>query len=134
MSAISKSAGPVKIMFNKILLLTSSVQLSVAHTFSACPADMPGGGSTGLVPFTAITLTPDPPAAGSDLVVDFTTDPLKISLTGGHGLFHVKLHGIPIAEETFDMCSQLGITCPLSAGVGATGSIKYLLPSQKIPS
>ena len=81
-----------------------------------------------------MTLVPDPPAAGTDLKVDFTTDPLLTEITGGYGLLSIKLHGIPIAKEKFDTCSELGLKCPIATGSSLHGTITYLLPPTKIPS
>lgn len=105
-----------------------------SHKFSNCPNDMPGGGTTGTVPFTSIILSPDPPEAGARLKVAFTTDPVKQTITGGHGLFTVKLHGIQLVQEKIDICSEMGLSCPISSGKPAIGNIEYMLPSTKFPS
>ena len=81
--------------------------------------------------FTSITLTPDPPEADNLLKVEFTTDPVKTAITGGHGLFTVKFHGIQILQKSIDICGEMGLHCPIPSGSAAKGAIEYQLPAAK---
>ena len=71
---------------------------------------------------------------GADLKIEFTTDPVKVAITGGHGDFKVKLHGIQLLSETIDTCTKMGLACPIAAGSSLQGMIEYTLPSEKLPS
>lgn len=118
-------------MMLRLTVVALASAKALGHAFKDCPADFPHGGSTGNVPFTSITLTPDPPEADQLLKVEFTTDPVKTAITGGHGLFTVKFHGIQILQKSIDICGEMGLNCPIPSGSAAKGSIEYQLPPAK---
>jgi hypothetical protein len=113
----------------KVALLLAAATPAASHDFKSCP------GAKGTFAVTKIDLSPDPPIHGQDLTVTFSgtnqqdiaaADKAKVELS-------VKVFGTKIASIGFDVCSQLGVTCPLKKGEPFVGKITYGVPAAAPP-
>ena len=93
---------------------------AAAHDFSTCATDK--------LSLATIDLTPDPPVKGQDLKVTMTGKP-TVAVSGGTAHLTVKAFGITIATKDFDLCKDMGVTCPQPAGSAFSGSLTYTIPS-----
>jgi len=98
------------------------VAAAAAHSFTHCDSSVDHLG------LSALTLSPDPPAAGKVLTVNLAghTDE---AVTGGTAALKVSVYGITIATISFDVCKDMGIACPLAANSAFNGKITYTIPS-----
>lgn len=108
--------------FVAVVFLFALVATVSAHDFSEC------AGSPAQFGITGITLNPDSPVPGKDLTVSIAASP-KATITGGTASLKVTVLGITIATKNFDVCKDLGVTCPLAAGKAVTGTVTYNIPS-----
>merc|ERR1719267_540910 len=106
----------------KLALALSAV--ASAHDFSVCQ------GATDHLGVDSVSLTPDPPVAGGNLAATFAgkTDS-STSFSAGTATLKVSAFGIVIATVQFDMCKDMGVTCPIKASDVWTGSLTYAIPS-----
>ena len=117
---LTKPSSTTLLLF---LGLTALVATADGHSFSQCSSS-----SADALGITSVTLTPDPPVAGGSLQVQFTGTPTA-QVDSGTASLKVKVLGITITTLTFDVCSDLGVSCPLPAGTPFTGSLSYTIPS-----
>ena len=99
---------------------------ATAHDFKSCP------GAAGDLAVTSIELNPDPPSTGKNLDVSFTGTP-SLGVTAATLTIDIKLHGVAVTSIDFDVCKDLGLTCPLASGVGFTAKASYSLPDVPLP-
>jgi hypothetical protein len=104
------------VLFALVALFSRSV---TGHAFKQC-------GSADHLHISTLTLTPDKPIPGQNLEVEFsgTTDE---SVAAGSVALKVSVLGITIATISFDICKDLGITCPVNGAF--TAKINYEIPS-----
>merc|ERR1719502_1143234 len=102
--------------------------------FSAAPAhDFKLCSSTDHAKFTSVTLAPDPPVHGQDLVVTLNGTP-DIDVSAGKVIVGVTVYGIPVpGTPTYDICKDVGLTCPIKAGTAITPKVSYGINS-KVPA
>jgi cathepsin L len=94
--------------------------LANAHDFAEC-------GKTQSLGLNSITLNPDPVVTGSNLDVILSGTP-SVGINGGTATLKVKYMGVTLLTEDFDLCSDLGVSCPLNAGETLTAKISYPIP------
>jgi len=106
------------------LLLSAAFYLGAvsAHDFSIC------SGVSDKIGVTGVSLSPDPPVGGQDLKITISGTP-TVDVTGGTLSATIKVLGIQIASVDFDVCKDLGITCPAAKGKALSGSFTYTIPS-----
>ena len=107
-------------MNSKLSLLLVALAGVSAHDFKTCATDHLG--------LTSITLNPDPPVAGGVLSAAFAGVPDQ-TLTGGTATLKVSAFGITIATINFDLCKDMGATCPNPKGQAFKAALKYQIPS-----
>jgi C1A family cysteine protease len=93
-----------------------------AHDFTKC------SGVTDKLGITAVDLTPDPPVPGQDLKVQITATPTE-AITAGTTSLDIKAFGVKIASLNFDLCKDMGLSCPIAAGKQIVGAVSYTIPS-----
>jgi hypothetical protein len=71
-----------------------------------------------------------PVKAGGKLSLQLSFTPDR-DITGGKVKVDAKLEllDLSVGSVSFDVCTQLGVSCPLKAGVPAVGTISYDVPS-----
>lgn len=107
----------------KVVGVLALAAVASAHDFTVCK------GTTDTMAVSGFTLSPDPAEKGRDLTVSFTATP-KEEFTSGKVAFNAKVFGVELPEMDFDVCKDLGIQCPMKAGVPVTGKITYKIPEE----
>jgi hypothetical protein len=67
---------------------------------------------------------PDPAVSGQSVEVSMTGTP-DIDISGGTATLKVKYLGLTVLNEDFDICSDLGASCPLKAGQAISSTINH---------
>ena len=111
----------------KSVLTILALTQAVAHDFKSCP------GAKGDLHVTAVTLTPDPPKLGANLQLNFNGGPVTTDITSGKAHLAIKLHSVELASIDFDICTQLGITCPIKSGSNIAAKATYKIPDVPLP-
>lgn len=105
----------------KRVLLSLFAAYASAHDFTTCIDDDKMG-------VQEIDVTPDPVIVGGELSVAIKGNS-KIELNGGTAHLHVKALGVQVASIDFDVCKDLGVTCPIAPGPWE-GKITYKVPGE----
>jgi len=118
-------------MFSKLTVFAVAVACAIvsagAHDYSEC------SGSPKKLGIDSVTLNPDPPQAGKDLAVVLTgKNDVGVS-DGAKAVLSIKMFGVVLAKIPFNVCTQMGITCPVPPGTEWTGKISYPIPSAAPP-
>jgi C1A family cysteine protease len=77
---------------------------------------------------SSVSLSSDSPAPGKPLTVNFDGKPDQ-DVSGGTAKLDVKAFGVTVATISFDVCKDMGITCPLKSGAAFKASITYTVPA-----
>jgi len=101
-------------------LLIASLGAAFATSFSTCATDHLG--------ISSVTLSEDPVSPGTTLTVSITGTPDQ-TVSSGSAVLSISVLGTTVITETYDLCSQLGLTCPLESGVTFTASVSEDIPS-----
>lgn len=106
-----------------LVLLAATASQAAAHSFSKCGDDS--------LHISAVTLDPDPPVVGKTLSVTFSGQaPKTVAITDGAAAqLEVQVFGITIATVNFDVCKDMGVSCPVAAGAPFKGTVTYQIPS-----
>jgi palmitoyl-protein thioesterase len=107
-------------------LLTLSVLLALAlgqsnHDFKTCGTDNLG--------VATVDLNPDQPIPGKNLTVSIHTTPKQDIAAGDKMIFAAKVFGVTVGTHDFDVCTDLGITCPIKSGTPSVLTVTYPIPS-----
>lgn len=94
-----------------------------AHAFTPCKVPANDWG------LATITLTPDEPKPGSDIVVNFSGTAKKDLGEGEYLTLNAKVFGVSITKYSFNFCDDLGLTCPVKAGASYKGVVKHSIPA-----
>merc|ERR1711865_594222 len=105
----------------KILTCALLVAAAVAHDFKTCGSDKLG--------VKTVTVDPDSPIPGKPLEVTFTGTPTQDIVDGDSLTITVKVFGIALGHVDFDICKDVGLTCPVKAGTASTWKATYNIPS-----
>jgi len=100
--------------------LSALISVAFATSFSTCGTDNLG--------ITSVTLSENPITPGSTLTVQVVGTP-KVSVTSGTLVESVIAYGVTVKSTSYDICSDVGLTCPLSNGVQFTGSVSQTISS-----
>lgn len=119
-------------MFSKsssllVVVAACAIISAGAHDFSEC------SGSPKKLGIDSVTLNPDPPQPGKDLSVILTGKNGVAVSDGAKAVLSIKMFGVVLAKIPFNVCTQMGITCPVAAGTDWTGKISYPIPSAAPP-
>ena len=80
-----------------------------------------------------LSLSPDPPVHGERVSLKITTTP-DIAMTAGTVNVVVTVFGIPVpGTPTYDLCTEVGVSCPLAPGKPAAASVEYGVSSHVPP-
>ena len=80
-----------------------------------------------------LSLSPDPPVHGERVSLKITTTP-DIAVTGGSVTVVVTVFGIPVpGTPTYDLCTEVGVSCPLAPGKPVAASVEYGVSSHVPP-
>jgi len=106
----------------EVLPLNSTIHDTDAVVFSSC------GGKGDTLKIKSITISPDPPVVGRDIRITVTgrlnRDLLpntKVELTAYFGIIKVR-------DTTFDLCTQMGLHCPVQATPNADQTVVATMP------
>jgi len=109
---------------NKMKLLgLALLGAAAAHDFKLC------NGAADQLGVAEMSLSPDPVEAGQPLTVQMSGT-TQVDITGGTAALEVKALGIKIATLDFDLCKDVGVTCPTKAGSAWKGGITYQIPPE----
>ena len=97
-----------------------------AHDFTDCSASPKLG-------IKSVVLTPDPPKAGASLEVELQGKNEVAVADGASATLTIKMFGVKLASIPFNVCTQMGLTCPVAANTEWTGKISYPIPSAAPP-
>jgi len=103
----------------KFAATSALLAMAAAHDFTTCDTDHLGVAS--------IDITPDPVVSGQSVTVAINGTPDK-DIADGTAKLTIKAFGVKIAEESFDVCKDMGVSCPLAAGQSMTASVAYTVP------
>jgi hypothetical protein len=96
------------------------ISVAVATSFTTCGTDELG--------ITTVTLSENPVTPGTDLSVTVTGKP-TIDVSAGTLTLNIKVLGITVYTESFDLCTEVGVTCPLVAGASFTATVSEAIPA-----
>ena len=72
-----------------------------------------------------LSLSPDPPVHGEHVSLKITTTP-DMAITAGTVTVVVTVFGIPVpGTPTYDLCTEVGVSCPLAPGKPVEASVEY---------
>ncbi len=75
-----------------------------------------------------VVLSPNPVVHGQVLNVTIYASPIS-NITSGSADLSVSVFGIKVASITFDLCSQMGLKCPLIANRPIVAQLAYDIPA-----
>lgn len=107
----------------KFIGLLALAGAAYAHDFEVC------SGETNKLGITDVTLNPDPVVPGENLSVT-VSGKTTVDVTEGSAELDVKFMKIKIFHQTFDICKDLGVSCPIKAGQEWTGKITQPIPKE----
>ena len=80
-----------------------------------------------------LSLSPDPPVHGEHVLLQITTTP-DIEIASGTVDVAVTVFGIPVpGTPTYDLCTEVGVSCPLAPGKPVAASVEYGVSSHVPP-
>ena len=106
------------------LIICSTKCIVNSHDFKKCP------NTTDKLAVSAVSLSPDPIVPGTNVVVKLSGGPTAVIVSGGKATLSLKLFGVVIFTEDFDICTQFGIKCPVAVGEKWTAQITQAIPKQ----
>lgn len=115
----------MSLLKTSVLLILAAVVY--AHDFTLC------SGVDDHLGVTTVDFNPDEPAGGELLQVTLLgTNDEEVS--GGTAKFTVTAFGIKVADISFDLCKDMGLTCPVAAQTSWKAGLNYTLPKLPIPA
>jgi KDEL-tailed cysteine endopeptidase len=109
------------------LALFSSV---AAHAFTDCAASP----AAERLHVQAVTLLPDPIVSGQTLKVQMHgANAGSAEVASGSAKLTAQVFGITVATLSFDLCTQLGVACPLASNASFTAQLAYPIPGGAPP-
>lgn len=110
------------------LLLLSAPLTTARAAFTWAPCTPEGSAKPPLLTPTAVTLAPDPPVIGGDVVFGVDGAAASAVASGTIGL-RVKYEGVDLYEEQGPLCDKVaGKGCPIEAGQEARIEYRQELP------
>jgi hypothetical protein len=112
----------------KNLLLTCLLfGIVAAHDFKNCASE-----TTDHLGITEVDVFPDPAQIGKNIEVTIKgkTDASTTVAAGAHVHLSIKLFSVEIAHLDLDVCTQLGLTCPIKPGSDFSAKVTYPVPAQ----
>jgi C1A family cysteine protease len=106
--------------FFSFSLLLTSIGVAFATSFSTCATDHLG--------ITSVALSENPVTPGTTLTVSITGTPDQ-TITSGTVDLNIYYHNVKLYSESFDLCTGIGVTCPLQSGVTFTAAVSEVIPS-----
>jgi len=98
--------------------ITTLAASASATTFSVC------AGSTDNLGVSSVNFSEDPLVPGTTLTITVEGTPTVDITSGATVDFVVKLVAFPVFSASKDACADLGLTCPLPAGVPVEATIE----------
>jgi len=118
----------VSILWHLVCLLFTRVRLfcslifCVSFVHTLCPPPQCSG-KTDNLGISAVSFSESPVVPGSTLTITVDATPTVAVTAGADLTFNIKLGAFSIFSVTKDFCADLGLTCPLPAGVPVTATV-----------
>ena len=97
-------------MGNPIWLLTFLFTTTLAVDFTACSSNPPG-----VVDISSVSVDPEPISSGEDATFTLSGTSWR-AVEGGTLVIEPTMLGIDVGSSKLDICSDLGIMCPIAVG------------------
>ena len=120
------------LFFMRVVLATLALFSSsaAAHAFTDCAASP----AAERLHVQAVTLLPDPIVSGQTLKVQMHgANAGSAAVASGSAKLTAQVFGITVATLSFDLCTQLGVACPLAPNASFTAQLAYPIPGGAPP-